>query len=107
MTEVSPQTPTQWLQHWYAVNCDGQWEHSNGVEIETLDNPGWSVVVDLRGTDLEGRDMPSYACDNGGRDWVFCKIEDGRFVGNGDPSKLECIIDRFRAWATWASSPQG
>lgn len=40
-----------WLEAWYQQNCDGYWEHSYGIEIETLDNPGWHVKIDLRETD--------------------------------------------------------
>jgi len=29
------------IQDWYRRQCDGDWEHSYGVKIETLDNPGW------------------------------------------------------------------
>ncbi len=36
-----------WLQDWYRSRCDGTWEHSYGVKIDTLDNPGWLVTVDL------------------------------------------------------------
>ncbi|MFW6720090.1 immunity 53 family protein [Streptomyces sp. MAR4 CNY-716] len=42
------------LDGWYAAQCDGDWEHGYGVRIETLDNPGWLVRVDLVGTDREG-----------------------------------------------------
>ena len=31
------------LQHWYQSKCDGTGEHMYGVEIDTLDNPGWTV----------------------------------------------------------------
>jgi hypothetical protein len=40
------------LRAWYSARCDGNWEHEHGVKIDTLDNPGWSVVIDLEGTDL-------------------------------------------------------
>ena len=43
------------LQQWYARQCDGDWEHQYGVKVDTLDNPGWRVTIDLAGTDLEGR----------------------------------------------------
>jgi hypothetical protein len=42
------------LHHWYLAQCDGDWEHSNGISIETLDNPGWSVKIDLSDTRLDG-----------------------------------------------------
>jgi hypothetical protein len=30
----------EWLMRWYAAHCDGEWEHTYGVVIDTLDNPG-------------------------------------------------------------------
>jgi immunity protein 53 of polymorphic toxin system len=44
-----------WLQGWYATQTDGDWEHSNGITIATLDNPGWSVEIDLADTALAGQ----------------------------------------------------
>ena len=41
-----------WLQQWYSAHCDGEWEHGFGVTIATLDNPGWSVTIDVEGTQL-------------------------------------------------------
>ena len=40
-------------QCWYASQCGGDWEHHFGVKIDTLDNPGWRVVIDLVGTNLD------------------------------------------------------
>ena len=31
-----------WLMQWYLGECNNDWEHTYGVEIGTLDNPGWS-----------------------------------------------------------------
>jgi hypothetical protein len=45
----------EWLEHWYATQCHGDWAEDRGVMIESLDNPGWMLRVDLRGTELEGR----------------------------------------------------
>ena len=44
-----------WLMHWYLSQCDGDWEHSYGVKLDNLDNPGWTIKIDLRDTDLEHR----------------------------------------------------
>lgn len=38
------------LQKWFAAQCNGDWEHLNGIKIETTDNPGWWVQVDISGT---------------------------------------------------------
>ena len=42
------------LQRWYVAQCDSEWEHSYGVSIDTLDNSGWTLRIDLAGTSLEG-----------------------------------------------------
>lgn len=33
------------LQNWYKSQCDGIWEHEYGLDISTLDNPGWRVHI--------------------------------------------------------------
>ena len=48
-------TPLRGLQLCYLSRCDGDWEHSFGVVVETLDNPGWRLLVDLEGTGLEAK----------------------------------------------------
>ncbi len=47
------------LQEWFETNCDGEWEHAYGVLIATLDNPGWTIKIDLMGTYLENIDFQS------------------------------------------------
>lgn len=44
----------QALQEWYAQMCDGDWEHSFGIKMDTVDNPGWIVSIDIVGTSLSG-----------------------------------------------------
>ena len=44
-----------WMQDWYKKQCDGDWEHQNGIRIETIDNPGWKIVIDLVETELDGK----------------------------------------------------
>ena len=43
------------LQDWYTFQCNGEWEHESGVEIQSCDNPGWWVKIDLKGTVLENK----------------------------------------------------
>ena len=37
-----------WLMNWYSAQCDEDWEHQYGVKLETLDNPGWSLIIEYR-----------------------------------------------------------
>jgi hypothetical protein len=87
------------LQNWYKDNCNGDWEHSYGVKIDTLDNPGWSVKIDLIDTDWEGSVFDSVQIQRENEDdWIFCKVEDKSFIGCGGPDNLAEILEIFIAW---------
>jgi hypothetical protein len=93
------------LELWYSYQCDGTWEHSLGVRIESCDNPGWWVKVNLRGTNLQHLAFSEIA-DNvdaagfaQGRRWLHCRIEDGTWHGAGDETKLARILELFLDWA--------
>jgi len=60
----------RWLQSWYAGQCNGEWEHTRGVTIESLDNPGWMLVVDLAETHLAGAQFEPVKVRNGDEDWM-------------------------------------
>jgi hypothetical protein len=45
----------QRLQDWYRAQCNEDGEHSFGVTIDTLDNPGWIIKIDLAETTLDGK----------------------------------------------------
>lgn len=87
-----------WLQDWYMSMCDGGWEHYFGVRIETLDNPGWQVEIDLTDTPLENKNFSEFRNQNyeSDDDWIICFVEDGKFKGAGDPHKLPRILEIFK-----------
>ena len=87
------------LGQWYEAQCDEDWEHHFGVSIRTLDNPGWSVWVDLAGTHLENVPFDSVIAEESEREWMHCKTRDRRFEGYGGPTDLERIIRTFLDWA--------
>lgn len=86
---------------WYRAQCDGDWEHTYGVVVETLDNPGWWVKVDLRDTLLEQLPFETYQSGDSDADesWIICEKKGAQFHGMGDPSRLEEIVTRFLLWA--------
>jgi len=87
------------LQKWYESHCDGEWEHGEGLVIESLDNPGWRVRISLRGTALESRQFQEISRLEPERDWIRCWIEDGKFQGAGGPQMLDEILQTFVDWA--------
>lgn len=87
------------LQEWYIARCDGDWEHDNGIRIETVDNPGWAVTVDLSDTHLAELSFPEVIFSSGSADWYRCRVEGGVFRGAGGPRALEAIVGAFLDWA--------
>lgn len=92
---MSNTDPLVQLSDWYARHCDGEWEHTYGIKIDTLDNPGWSVCVDQHGTELETRELESIHLDEGEMNWMTCVKANSVFKGTGDPAKLSKIIQAF------------
>lgn len=93
------------LQDWYAAQCDGEWEHRYGVSIESLDNPGWLLKVELTGTALAARRFEAIRTGVGegdhpvSRRWMVCEVKDQVWVGAGDESKLKELLRVFLDWA--------
>lgn len=100
------------IQNWYKMNCDGDWEHTYGIEIGTLDNPGWIVKIELNDTLLEDEEFISI--ENGDPEimlsligdglyndnvWIKCYKEESIWTGMGSPDKLEEILQEFLKWA--------
>lgn len=86
------------LQNWYYSQCDGDWEHEFGIKIDTLDNPGWNVVINLQNTELENKvfhDIDQQMSEN---DWIQCEVKDGKYNGAGGPKNLTEIIEIFINW---------
>jgi hypothetical protein len=83
------------LENWYSSQCDGEWEHQFGIAIETLDNPGWEVTIDLDETkwcDLIYEKRIGIIEQSS---WMWASISECKFQGSGDTSKLNEIITTF------------
>ncbi|MER8786760.1 immunity 53 family protein [Mesorhizobium sp. M0815] len=72
----------EWLEEWYQGQCNGDWEHQYGIKIDTIDNPGWEVSIDLHGTQLYGRKFTDVSFQYGEEiDWFFCNSQGWYFQG--------------------------
>ena len=93
------------LQKWYISNCNGEWEHQQGVSIESCDNPGWWVKIDLTGTELLNKPFEPVVRGDviGNLDpqppWLHCYIEGDKWNGSGDATTLAEILRIFLKWA--------
>lgn len=93
--------PLDTLQGWYASCCDGDWEHTFGVKIDTLDNSGWTVEIDLTDTSLENKSFTPVHIDRTEDDWIRCEVSSGKFRGWGTgPRNLTEILRIFSTWSS-------
>lgn len=95
------------LQAWYLRQCDGDWEHSYGVEIDTLDNPGWVVAIDLSETEWSDTKIERCRIENADHDWMQFEVSESRFLGSGSPMRLEDIVEAFLGIVEVASNRKG
>lgn len=87
------------IQRWYARQCDGEWEHGYGLNITTLDNPGWSVAIELTSTSLHAKPFEKVVSDSDSPRWLHCEIKDSTFNGAGGAEMLGEILTVFLDWA--------
>ncbi|GAA0580655.1 hypothetical protein GCM10010172_76910 [Paractinoplanes ferrugineus] len=87
-----------WLQAWYAMQCDGDWEHEFGVQVGTLDNPGWTLAIDLQGTAMAGLTYAGQEIHRSEHDWFVARVLAERFDVACGPLNLGEAIHEFRMW---------
>jgi hypothetical protein len=94
-----------WLQEWYRSHTNGDWEHQHGIEIRTVDNPGWRVNVDLAHTQLSTKQFARLEIEKTDSDWIHCWVEDRKFKIACGPLNLNQGLEVFRSWAE-GNAPQ-
>jgi Immunity protein 53 len=90
------------LAEWYRAQCDGVWEHSYGVKIDTLDNPGWTLSIDLAGTALADVTFPEIKVGDSDVEssrWMTCRKKGVVFEAFCGPELLEEVVNVFLDWA--------
>ena len=83
------------LQEWFLSQCNGDWEKKFGIRISTIDNPGWSLWIDLKNTQLENVPFPDKKIDISNDNWILCWLKNNQFQGGGGPLNLLDIIKAF------------
>ena len=86
----------EFLESWYRSHCDGDWEHEFGLELGTLDNPGWRLEIDLIETELEGRTFDRRSTRRSEDDWLDVWSDGSKFHAAAGPSNLAEAIVTFR-----------
>lgn len=88
------------LQNWYSSQHNGDWEHGYGIQITTLDNPGWHLRIDLNETQLQDVDFDAIQWNRSEQDWLYCQIEEGKvFQAFCGANNLVEMLQIFNSWA--------
>ncbi len=87
------------IEEWFRSQCNGDWEHGEGIKISTLDNPGWAVDIDLTGTVLENKPYEAIRIERDGNDWLWCFTKYNKFIIRCGPKNLEQGLKTFLQWA--------
>lgn len=95
-------TNLQWLQEWLLENCNmDSSDHDYDISIETLDNPGWHIRIQVQDTKLENEKFEKIAIQREDENnWLHCKVEDKTFESACGPRNLDEVISIFKEWAT-------
>ena len=94
-----PDTCFSRLETWFASMCNGDWEHTYGITLGTVDNPGWLFTVEITDTPLLGRPFTTISERASDSDWLHCAVTDAIFRGSGGIGNLERILTIFLDWA--------
>jgi hypothetical protein len=86
------------LEDWYVRQCNGEWEHRYGVNITTLDNPGWRVSIDLNDTAKQNVSQAKVAIERTDDDWIFYWVAENRFEIACGPRNLTEAVRLFVEW---------
>jgi hypothetical protein len=87
---------------WYKSHCDGDWEHSFGIDIKSMDNPGFWITIDLAETECS--EMSLEVTDNGFEQqysdsppsiWYKYWIEESKFICYCSTDAFEVVFDDF------------
>jgi hypothetical protein len=91
-------TAIQKLVSWFQSQCDGDWEHGEGIVIQSLDNPGWWIRIGLEGTSLEETPFLAVNLQRTETDWLVAKKVGEILDINCGPGNLEEALTLFLDW---------
>jgi hypothetical protein len=87
---------------WYESNCDGYWEHSYGINIQSTDDPGFSITIDLKETECEGapsriieHDFLKRYEENPVKRWYKIEVEQDKFVAYSSIASFDEVFRVF------------
>jgi hypothetical protein len=83
------------LQSWFLKNLAG----GDLIRIATIDNPGWSIKIDLTQSDAPTNPQLLQKGDSEeDSNWIYAEIKDGHFYSAAGSLQLTEMIEVLHAW---------
>ncbi|MDH0732778.1 immunity 53 family protein [Pseudomonas sichuanensis] len=82
------------LQNWYSSQCNDVWEHSFGIEITNIDNPGWKIKI----TGANNKSNLNINVERSDTDWIVIKADDTAFQAYGGSLNLQELLEAAAKW---------
>jgi hypothetical protein len=92
--------PIRFLEKWVATVCNGDWEHGEGIQLRTLDNPGWWLSVDLAGTPWASIPLARIQEVRSEVDWIDCSKRGCVFEATGGLANLQELLTTFAGFVS-------
>ncbi len=87
------------LSIWYLAQCENDWYEDKGIKLDTLDNPGWRMTIDIALTRLQETTFARVEVDRSEHDWVRIWRTDKTFEFACGPLNLREAVESFLDWA--------
>lgn len=92
-----------WLQTYYSLCCDGDWEHGYGNSIQKMENYSWKVTLVLKDTLFEDFTFDPIMTKISSDNWFSCSLEKNEhdnisLIGYASSQNLTAIIRNFKNW---------
>ncbi len=86
----------QRLLAWYGGYRNDHWEHEHGIKLMPLEHkPGWSLIVDTHGTEMEGITMVEQRLARSETDWLHWAFETKSFRATGGERNVPDMIEKL------------
>ena len=87
------------LGQWFVAQSNGDWEHGEGIEVTTIDNPGWAIRIRIEDTNLQGRMQDWVRWERDELAWLYWRSTGLVFEAACGPAELTRALDTFRGFA--------
>jgi len=85
-----------WLQQWLSQTP----EINDRIYINTLDNPGWEIFINLKNSSLLEKIFNEIEIERTDDDWIHSRIRNSKLQMFGGPLNLKEMIRNFREWVS-------